>query len=136
MTAPQRIPQWASALAALIEARAHQPFAWGPNDCAAFVADAVQAMRDADTLSELRGTRRTIREARQQIKRAGGVRAVIERAGLRPVPVALAQRGDVLLIEQGTWPVLAVCNGADALATGPKGLEATPLDRAVAAWRV
>lgn len=134
--AAARIPQWPAALATLIEARAHVPFAWGPNDCASFVADAVLAMTDADLLNELRGTRRTIRAARQQIKRIGGVSAVIERAGLRPVPVALAQRGDVLLIEQGDWPVLAVCNGAEALGTGIEGLAVSTMDKVVAAWRV
>jgi hypothetical protein len=49
---------------------------------------------------------------------------------------ALAQRGDLVQIDQGRHPVLAVCNGDHALAPGPAGLANAEMTRAVAAWRV
>jgi cell wall-associated NlpC family hydrolase len=136
MTHTTRQTDWVAALAALVEARRLQPFAWGPNDCAAFAADAYQAMTGVDGLAELRGPRRTRREARQQLWAIGGVAAALLRAGLQPVTPALAQRGDVVLVAQGDWPALAVCVGAEAVAPGPAGLECAPMARAVAAWRV
>ena len=129
-------PGWAGALAALIEARAGQPFAWGPNDCAAFVADAALAETGADVLAELRAPRRSEREALRQIRAHGGLRAVLARAGLQPVQPALAQRGDVVMVAQGAHEVLAVCMGEAAVAPGPAGLESAPMAQAVAAWRL
>lgn len=143
MQQPSRLPDWPARLAALVVARLAVPFAWGANDCAAWVADAVRAQRGADVLAELRCPRSTWRQAQRQIKRLGGLPAVLQRAGLQPVPPALAQRGDVLLLRPGASangqpgaPVLAICNGAQALAPGPEGLAQCPMGEVECAWRV
>ena len=137
----RRLPDWPARLGALAAQRLAQPFAWGPNDCAAWVADAVATMHGHDTLAELRGARRSWRQARRQLQRIGGYPAAMARAGLQPVAPALAGRGDVVLMEdtgdgaQG-WPgVLAVCIGDEALAPGTAGLDAMPMTRALMAWR-
>lgn len=132
----QRLPTWAAELARLIEARAAVPFAWGPNDCAAWVADACAAQTGGDPLAELRGTRRTERGALRQLRAIGGVEAAIERAGLQPVPPALAQRGDVVMLDQGDWPLLALCMGTEALAPAATGLASDSMARATRAWRL
>jgi hypothetical protein len=131
-----RIPHWAAGLSALATARLAAPFAWGTNDCASFAADSILAITGADGLAELRGRRRTERAARQQERAIGGLPAAIERAGFVPMPAALAQRGDLVMLAQGKRRVLAICMGEEALAPGERGLERASMRQAVAAWRV
>lgn len=137
----RRLADWPARLGTLAAQRLAVPFAWGPNDCAAWVADAVAAMHGQDTLAELRGPRRSWRQARRQLLRIGGYPAALARAGLQPVAPALAGRGDVVLIEDAAgcaqgWPgVLAVCIGDEAMAPGPDGLALLPMARALMAWR-
>ncbi len=133
---PQRLPDWMHRLAALIAERLDRPFAWGPNDCASFAADSVFACTGFDALAELRGHRRNARQARTREAAIGGIPAALERAGFAPVLPCLAQRGDIVMLEQGRRPVLAVCNGEDAVAPGKKGLMHAPMSRALKAWRV
>lgn len=132
----RRIAGWLGALDALMSERAAMPFAWGPNDCASFGADAVQVQTGEDLLHELRGSRRAARAARRQERAGGGIPAALARAGLQEVPPALAQRGDLVQLAQGDGLVLAVCWGELAAAPGPRGLVHEPMTRAVRAWRV
>lgn len=131
-----RLADWTRRLSTLMLARADEPFAWGPNDCASFAADAAQALRGEDVLAELRGQRRTALAARRQIEAGGGIPAALARAGLEEIVPALAQRGDLLWLPQGDDHVLAVCWGELAAAPGPAGLGFVPATDAVRAWRV
>ena len=133
---PHRLQDWMHRLARLMEERLGVPFVWGPNDCAAFAADAVQAQTGHDVLQELRGYRLNQRQALRRERDIGGLPVAIERAGLQPVLPTMAQRGDLVLVAQHPRPVLAVCNGAEAVAPGRHGLVHVPLSRAVKAWRV
>jgi hypothetical protein len=134
-----RLPDWPARLHAVVVVRLQLPFAWGVNDCALWVADAVAAMLGRDALAELRQpVRRTAAQAYRAVRRRGGYAAALARAGLQPVPPACAQRGDVALLPapgQPT-PALAICMGADAAAPGPHGLVTMPMAQATAAWRV
>ena len=136
---PPRPPGWQRRLLALVVARLAQPFAWGDHaDCLGFVADAVQAMHDGrDVLAESRQPRATPRQAQRALRQAGGLLAGLARAGLEPVAPSHAVLGDVVLLRPAgrrrEW--LALCNGADALAPGPDGLEVVPMASAVMAWR-
>jgi hypothetical protein len=133
---PSRLADWMHRLAALVAERIDQPFKWGPNDCASFTADCVQAQTGFDLLAELRSDRKTQREAEHRKRAIGGVAAAIDRAGLQRVPPALAQRGDVVLVRQGRREVLAVCNGDHAIAPGRLRLGHAPMSQAVQAWRL
>jgi hypothetical protein len=134
MTAPRRQPGWPRRLGDLVQRRLSEPFKWGTNDCASFVADAVMALHCADTLAPLRVPRHTARQAVRQTRAAGGT-AVLERCGLQPELPSQAMVGDVVLLQQGRHRLLALCNGADALAPGRLGLECLPMAHALAAWR-
>ena len=59
----QRAPGWPQRLAELICARLARPFEWGPNDCAAFGADAAAALTCADPLAELRSALSPVSES-------------------------------------------------------------------------
>lgn len=138
---PPRVPDWLRRLNALCTARLDAPFAWHTNDCASFLADAVQAQHGRDTLAALRVPRPTARAARRALGRSGGAHAVMAAAGLPPVPPALAQRGDAVLLRQPTHGrrqrlLVGVCMGAWAVAPGCHGLASVPMAQAVAAWRV
>lgn len=69
------------------------------------------------------------------IKTAGGPEA-ITRCGLQPIEPARAGVGDLVLLRLPRRQLLAVCNGAEALAPGAQGLEALQMRHAVRAWRV
>lgn len=135
----KRLPDWCLRLAELVEARLHVPFAWGPNDCAAWSADVVVAETGHDHLAELRGPRRTALEAMRQEQAIGGIPAALERAGLRQVLPTQARRGDLVLLRPQPGQargVLAVCLGEVACAPGPDGLASVPMSQARTAWRV
>lgn len=136
--APQRLPTWAAHWGNLVAARLEQPFAWGSNDCVAFVADALQAMHGRDTMAEFRTQRSGQKQAWLQLREGGGLKAGLARAGLLPVAPSQAQVGDVVLLALGPRQrkrVLAVCNGDVALSPGRSGLMATPMALALMAWR-
>lgn len=135
MSAP-RHSDWPRRLGDFVQGRQAQPFTWGPNDCASFAADAVQALTGVDMLAELRGHRLTERQALRRARAIGGIPLAIVRAGLAPVAPAQARSGDLVLLAQGAQRVLAVCVGADAVAPGVDGLAVADMGRAVMAWRV
>lgn len=132
-----RLPDWTMRLDSLVRARLLLPFEWGPNDCCSWVADAAQAMTGADVLAVLRGPRRSWRGAyKQHARYTGGLPVAMQRAGLPRVAPRLARRGDVVLIEQLPFDLLAICNGMDALSPGPDGLAAVSMERALCAWQL
>ena len=136
-----RLPDWAHRLDALVQQRLNLPFAWGPNDCAVWGADAYLALTGVDALAELRNApRRSAASALRALRKGGGMPGFMQRGGVPPLAgLPYARCGDLVLIEQGEgqrWPVLAVCVGEVALAPGALGLE--PLDMRLAAqgWQV
>ena len=131
-----RLPDWPSRFDALLQQRLTQPFEWTGNDCVAFSADNVQALRGRDDMAEFRTQRRCWAQARAQLETGGGLYAGLQRAGLERIPVALAGVGDLVLVALGKRRVLAVCNGTEAMSPGRQGLVAVPMHTALDAWRV
>ncbi|MCV2349330.1 DUF6950 family protein [Paucibacter sp. Y2R2-4] len=136
-TLPKRLPDWPHRLDALVRERLTEPFAWGRNDCCNWAADVVRALRGDDALQEFRDTpRRSAAAALRRIRQRGGIAAGMARAGLEPVLATLATRGDLVLLPQGRWPVLALCEGEFALAPGAAGLVLLPMNYEAEAWAV
>mgnify|MGYP000013990542 CR=1 FL=1 len=141
MTAPvpptlTRLRDWPERLHALLAARKDQPFAWGTHDCCTFAADAVHALTGLDPLGTLRGSYSTAAQAAHRLATLGGLQAVVtDRLG-PPVRPVFAAVGDVLLIDNAGRELLAICNGACAVAPGPQGLMTIAAPAIVAAWRV
>lgn len=138
--AVRRLQRWEDRLEYFLDCRVYRPFRWGTNDCAAFAADAVQAMTGRDVLAELRVPRTTALEAMRAARRIGGVPAALERAGLEPIDPRDAHMGDLVMVRdpatQDADPVLAVVTGNAAVCPGPRGAVVAPLSWGVAAWRV
>lgn len=144
-----RKPDWAMRLDRFLLDHAHAPFAYGRFDCCLFVADAVLAMTGTDLAEPFRGLYRTRKTAFQAVEIYCGersVRTLIERAafehGMPAIPVALAQRGDLLLLKRpkGYSLALLALNGRDALVMRRIGIWRLPLaeigSQAYSAWRV
>ncbi len=130
----QRYRDWQSRLQACLAERRQRAFEWGTHDCCLFVCDAVQAMTGHDPAAGLRGYTTELQAARL-IKRLGGLRAIAAaRLGAEIAP-ALAQVGDVALIELEGRQSLALCGGGHWVAPGVDQLEVLPFGAALAAWR-
>jgi hypothetical protein len=130
-----RQPGWQRRFGELVVRHLSKPFEWGRHDCCTWAADAVMALRGHDTLAPTRVPRLNARQGLRAMKAAGGPEA-ITRCGLQPIAPAQASRGDLVLLQQGRRQLLAVCNGADALAPGARGLESLPMRCALRAWSV
>jgi hypothetical protein len=116
--------------------RMTMPFAWGTNDCAIFAADCVLALTGVDVaLPDLR-THTTDLQAARLLKTHGGVAGIATAALGAPVPVLMAQVGDVVLIDGGAGDTLAICNGSTCMAPGPLGLVSFGMDSALLCWRI
>lgn len=135
--APQatRLPNWQQRLAALLQARQHMPFAWGLNDCASFAAHAVYAQRGTLPRIDLLG-QHNARTALRKLQTHGGLVGIATSVLGAPKNANQAAVGDVVLLQLGKRPLLAVCNGTSALAPGPQGLQAVPMQSALCAWGV
>ncbi|MGA2501114.1 MAG: hypothetical protein ABSH20_25535 [Tepidisphaeraceae bacterium] len=139
-----RCGDWQQALYLFCEANAGRRFEWGSWDCCLFVADAIDAMAGVDIAAEFRGRYGTYREALKLTQRLCGnwpLEVVVEKVaaehGMREVPVALAQRGDMLLVDNGRRPVLGIValNGTEIFVIGER-LRRVPIALARRAWRV
>lgn len=133
-----RLQDWPERLAALVEARRSSPFAWGSNDCALFMADAVEAVTGEEPAAAFRGYS-TEQEA-EEILGAYGLEGVVARAladfGCGDCPPGLAQRGDVALALLGNQPTMVVVLGEVLAGPGPQGLVFLPPARILRAWSV
>ena len=131
-----RLEDWPERLAAFIESRRSAPFEWGSNDCVTFAADAVATITETDYLGPLRGKWRTAQEASKALLPYGGLLGAAESVLIDPVPVLMAQRGDVMLFDSGGRDTLGICIGAHVVAPGETGLVFSPVSLASMAWRV
>jgi hypothetical protein len=128
-----RIPDWPERLAALFDGARTRPFAWGEHDCVTFAADAVLAVTGWDPARTERGAWRNAREALRLMRAIAGSSAPDATAARRLGPgrePRRARRGDVVAIVDGRGRgALAICDGAVALAPGPRGLTRIGMDR-------
>jgi len=127
---------WQLRFEAFLAARRAMPFAWGSNDCAIFATDCVLALTGRDVaLPELR-LHINAKQALAAIKSHGGLGSIATAALGQPVPVLLAQIGDVVLCKSGKRDMLAICNGGTAIAPGRAGMVSVSMDAAALCWRV
>ena len=103
-----RLPDWQLRLEACVAERLTQPFGWGRLDCALWVGDCVRACTGHDPAAHVRGKYATAREAARLLRGFGDLAdAAAAVLGPEIVP-ALAQPGDVGLIDNEGDPCLGV----------------------------
>jgi hypothetical protein len=143
----ERKPYWDTReLNDFLIARAFMPFSWGVNDCALFVADAIEAMTGTDIAADFRGYTDeagawdAIRRVRGAVLGVSGADAVVtvdaaaeycaQKFGLEEAAFPLqARRGDFCTFMQAGRLMLGLIhlNGRDIVTPGAKGLERTAI---------
>ncbi len=131
-----RREDWPEQLAATIAAARHRPFEWGTHDCVLFAADGVQAMTGVEHADGVRGTYADALGAMRVLKSLGGPAVLVTTKLGYPIPVGLAQRGDVLLAVVEDRESLGLCEGAIGWFAGLDGLVPFPTLQCKTAWRV
>lgn len=130
-------PDWPERLAEEIKAAAGRPFTFGRHDCCAFCAGAVRAQTGRDLMA---GFARydDAAGAQQILDTRNGVRGIAQDCLGDPIPVAFAQRGDVVLLPTARGDALGIValDGRRALFAGPRGLSVEALGACTMAWRV
>lgn len=137
---------WRTRLLAAIGAHGRAPFAWGAHDCAILAADAVLAKTGTDPAAAWRGKYRTQLGGLRVLKRETGHADHVALAAslFAEVPAAMAQFGDLAVLESPFGPALGVFAGHVLWAyAAPPGAEIEtavlaplPFETAIRAFRV
>jgi cell wall-associated NlpC family hydrolase len=133
----ERIDNWPSAFVAAAEKMRGAPFQWGQNDCCIGACDVIAAITGIDPGADLRGRYTTALGAARVLKPLGGVEQIAEDRckanGWAEIPLLMAQRGDIAIIDTEHGPAVGVCIGATVLFAG--GAE-RKLNECRRAWRI
>lgn len=140
----QRFDDWPERLHVFIESRRRTLFAWGSHDCALFACDGVLAITGVDLASTMRGRYSDEASARGAITEEMGDEATLEDLAegiatarfLDEIAVALAGRGDVVLMDSPAGPALGLCVGAVAVFASPAGTALVNMSRVRRAWAI
>ncbi len=132
-----RVEHWPQILSDFIES-ADRPFCWGSWDCGLLAADCVLAMTGVDIAAEFRGRYTTARGARRVMRgdMAEMMARVSKTYGMPEINPAMAQRGDMVMVDTPLGDALGICVGARVACTGPDGLVYVPSSTARCAWKV
>lgn len=128
---------WEAGLNAYLATKRSEPFVWGANDCALFIAGAVEAMTGVDPARAYRGQYKTAAGSAKALKRIGaGTLETTLDATFEPVSTGFIRRGD--LVWNGDS--VGVCIGAEAVFVGEEGsvagLVRIPRREWAKGWRV
>lgn len=135
----ERAADWPERLAAFIDARRDQPFAWGGQDCFTFAADAAVALTGDDPAAAVRGEYSSEEEAEAIIGPDGleaWVAATMAAWGASECEPAFAQRGDMVFVAVGNQRMCGVHLGATVAVPGTDRLHFLPASRVLRAWVV
>lgn len=140
----RRHADWQEALSCFLLVNSGRSFEWGRWDCCLWVADAIEVMTEVDIAAEFRGEYRNYREALMSMRRHFGdwrIEVAVEKVAaahsMGAVPVAMARRGDLVLIGNGRRFVTGIVdlNGRQLIALADR-LIRIPISLARRAWRV
>lgn len=134
----KRCDDWPERLFDEIEKARNRPFAWGKWDCTCFMAACVEAMTGEDPMADYRGRYQDEKTGKAALKEIGGgsLYQALRRKFGKPIPVALAHRGDLALARTSMGPTVFVVLGEQMAGPGDAGLELVPVDRATRAFHV
>ncbi|MCU0826661.1 MAG: hypothetical protein MUE52_04485 [Tabrizicola sp.] len=134
---PHRLPDWNPRLSAYLAEITPVAFRMGSQDCALFAAGAVRAMTGYDPAAPFRGTYTDLKSGLKRL-RAAGFESHIEIADklFQRIHPAMAQVGDLALIEVPDGMALGIVAGETLACLSPAGLGHLPRAAAVATWSV
>ena len=136
-----RKDDWPVRLHRYIESIKDSKFAYGAHDCGLLAAGCIEVMTGEDFASELRGYT-SAREAMEAVKRVCGS-ASIRKLGehiaakynLREVPVLMAQRGDLAIVKNRRFGIVAL-TGTEIYVPAKQGIIRVPLVDATKVYRI
>jgi hypothetical protein len=137
-----RVENWPSRLNDVIQAAEGRPFSWGDWDCGAFVGACVEAVTGSNPMQPFAGQWDS--ETGMLRALAAGYGGSLEQfwtaaLGGDPVPVVMAGRGDVVLVQDDdgvTASGIVDLSGERVACLSLDGLEFARLSAAIAAWKV
>lgn len=131
----------ATELARYIAARPKTAFDWQAANCCHFAAGWIEHATGVNPMADLPATPDAMAAVRL-VREHGDLQGIVTAAtGWNPIPPALAQTGDIVLVESadpdGTGHAIGICSGHDVLVTDAQGLvQHGPMDMALCAWRL
>ena len=128
-------PDWHNRLIAVIRAAEKRPFLWGEHDCCLFAADCAEAMTGDNFADGWRGTYDSETGAKKALLRGGGSLEKVLAKYLDEVPVKMAQRGDIAVVENAATRCAGVIYGGAVWVPGENGLVCLKT-KPLSAWRV
>lgn len=128
-------PDWHNRLIAVIRAAEKRPFLWGEHDCCLFAADCAEAMTGVNFADGWRGTYDSETGAKKALLRGGGSLEKVLAKYLDEVPVKMAQRGDIAIVENAGTRCAGVIYGGAVWVPGEAGLVCLRV-KPLSTWRV
>lgn len=128
-------PDWHNRLIAVMKAAEKRPFLWGQHDCCLFAADCAEAMTGESFASGWRGTYDSETGAKKALLRGGGSLEKVIAKYLDEVPVKLAQRGDIAIVENNGTRCAGVVYSGVVWVPGNTGLVSLRV-KPLSVWRV
>lgn len=128
-------PDWHNRLIAVIRAAEKRPFLWGEHDCCLFAADCAEAMTGENFADGWRGTYDSETGAKKALLRGGGTLEKVLGKYLDEVPVKMAQRGDIAVVENAGTRCAGVIYGGAVWVPGEAGLVCLRV-KPMSTWRV
>lgn len=128
-------PDWHNRLIAVIRAAEKRPFLWGEHDCCLFAADCAEAITGDNFADGWRGTYDSETGAKKALLRGGGSLEKVLAKYLDEVPVKMAQRGDIAVVENADTRCAGVIYGGAVWVPGQDGLVCLKI-KPLSTWRV
>lgn len=128
-------PDWHNRLIAVIRAAEKRPFLLGEHDCCLFAADCAEAMTGDNFADGWRGTYDSETGAKKALLRGGGSLEKVLAKYLDEVPVKMAQRGDIAVVENAGTRCAGVIYGGAVWVPGETGLVCLRI-KPLSTWRV
>lgn len=124
---PTRCANWPEALAAYIERKRSEPFAWGVNDCCLFGADWMTLCTGLDPAASLRGKYDNALSGVRAMQMHGGlvgtIETLMEPLGFKRIGQGFASRGDIAVRDCGNGETMGIVLGPLAAFVAKDGLE-------------
>lgn len=134
----KRNSNWRSQLIEYIDRARQHPFEYGEQDCALFVAQAIEVMTGVDLFSDLKGEYASLEEGIEKLKVSGFTDHIdmVSKIFDEHRNKANTQMGDIAIIDTPQGQALGIVGGAEIFVMREKGLGTMPLMSATRTFKV